>query len=130
MAEAERARLAQELGEELRKKNDELAVTRNAIAALERENAETKSAQDGVTRQRDELARRIARITGEQKRLLDDLADPATIDPGQRSVRSVPAKQHVVELSQADILPPQRDRAINLPPPRPVPVAPPKVRTL
>jgi hypothetical protein len=33
-------------------------------------------------------------------------------------------------MSEAEILPPQRERTINLQPARPVPVAPPKVRTV
>ncbi len=57
-------------------------------AALEREMAEARAANEALTRQRDELARRIARVTGEQKRLLDDLAEPSPADAGQRSGQS------------------------------------------
>ena len=131
-AEAERARLAQELTAELGNRTAEIESARSAIAALEREKAEAKAAHEVAARQRDEFARRIARITGEQKRLLEDLADTQAPEGGQPSVRpsSKPAKTHIVEMSNADILPPQRDRVINLPPARPAPIAPPKVRTI
>ena len=130
-AEVERVRLAQELAEEQRKKADELDSARIAIATLERENAEAKAAHDAAARQRDELARRLTRIADEQKRLIENFADPQTADPVQRSVRPATiVKQHVVEMTDADILPPQRDRPINLPPARPMHVTPPKVRTL
>ena len=128
--EDERARLAQEFAGELRKKADELDSARDAIDSLERENAEAKAGRDAAVRQRDELARRITRITDEQKRLLDGLADPETFDPGPRSVRAATVKPNIVEMSDADILPPLRERVITLPPARPVPVAPPKVRTI
>ena len=39
-------------------------------------------------------------------------------------------KPHIIEMSDGDLLPPQKERVINLPPARPVTVAPPKVRTV
>jgi colicin import membrane protein/SWI/SNF-related matrix-associated actin-dependent regulator 1 of chromatin subfamily A len=122
-AEAERALHVQEIARELEE-------ARNDITALERENAAAKAAREAIARQRDDLARRIARITDEQKRILDDLAEPEASEPGQRSVRPAVVKPHIVELSDSDLLPSQRERVINLPPARPAPIAPPKVRTI
>ena len=130
-AEAGRTRQARELADAIRKKSDELESARAIIAVLERENAEGRTAHETTSRHRDEIAHRMTRVTDEHKRLLDELATSGPSESAPRSVLPAPAKPHnLVEMSEAEILPPQRERTINLQPARPVPVAPPKVRTV
>ena len=98
------------------------------LAAVEREFANARTDRESLVRQRDELSRRINRITDEHKRLLDDLSDPGETDVPQRSLRPPPVRPHVIEVPDTNLFRPESERVINLPPARPVNVAPPKVR--
>jgi chromosome segregation ATPase len=113
-AEAERARHADNVAEELRKKSEDLEEARKVIALLERESSERKAALDDLSKQRDEPAQRFA-------------ASEAAVAP-QRPAHPPVVKPHIAELPAADFLPVQMEHGIKLQPARPVPVAPPKVR--
>ena len=129
-AETERARIAAEAEQEIRRKAGELEVAHSALAALERENIESKAVQESIARQRDELARRIARASEEQRRILEGLTEAEIPGASQRSVLPSVVPPHIVEMSDADLVPVQKERVIKMPPARPVTIAPPKVRTV
>ena len=100
------------------------------LAAVTRELEKTISDREQLARQRDELSRRIGRITDEHKRLLDDMSDTPEIDARQRSVRAPEVKPQIVDATDSISFPPEAERTVNLPPARPASVPPPKVRTL
>src|SRR5207244_2940537 len=101
-----------------------------ALAVLDRETTKTKAERDAIARERDELAQRIARISDGQRRIMEGLGELENADISQRSVLPAAAKPHIVEMSDADLLPVEKERVIKLPPARPVTIAPPKVRTV
>ena len=123
-------KLASELEHERARREEAQRDSAQEITRLEHELARTRDQRDILHREKDDLTRRIAQLTDQQKRMLDDFA--AGIGNDSQPVR---AALHTTERTASVILPSNpiiidvtpEDGNISLPRIRPVPVRPPQV---
>ncbi len=96
------------------------------LADLRRELAAARLEGDNLSHQRDDLLRRLSRITDEHRNLLDELSTPV---PGaERPVRPMPTPT-VIEV-EPEVFTQEPEKTVNLPRIRPVPLPPPKVSNM
>ena len=107
-----------------RRHEEQASRARQEIAALQTE-------RDNLSQQRDELLRRLNRITEEHKRLLDDLTAEPRVVPPPASAGEDFQPTNVIEVSMPEVLPPdQASNGIAIPRIRPMAVPPPRISTL
>jgi chromosome segregation ATPase len=85
--------------------------------------------RDNLAQQRDELLRRLSRISEEQKRLLDNLASTPQVMPPPSIVEERPPA-NIIEVNIPEVLPPESGNGIAIPRVRAMSIPPPKVHTL
>ena len=98
-------------------------------ARLQQELLLLQSELEALVHQRDELLRRLARFTEEQKRHAEGRATEPRVVP-MRPVAEEPAPTNVIEVPMPEIIPPESAGGIHIPHIRPVSVPPPKIGTL
>jgi chromosome segregation ATPase len=101
---------------------DHASSARMEIATLQTE-------RDNLSQQRDELLRRLTRVTDEHKRLLNDLTAEPKIVPPPAAMEEVPSA-NVIEVSIPEVLPPDKGNGIAIPRIRPMAIPPPRISTL
>lgn len=120
--EAERSGRQDAIAGALKEHEEALKTALTELARIEQELARTRDQRETVKREKDELARRIAQITDQQKRMLDDMSTGlgnAPVTPPR--VVAQPAAVFEVSPEEANV---------SLPRIRPVQVRPPQVKIL
>ena len=122
--EAERARRQDDIAAALKEREEALRNAVGELGRIEQELARTRDQRELFKREKDDLARRIAQITEQQKRMLDDMAaglGHAPVTPPR--VMPMPAPTTVFEVKA-------EDTNVSLPRIRPVQIRPPQVKVL
>jgi hypothetical protein len=83
--------------------------------------------RDNLAQQRDELLRRLSRITDEHRSLLDELVTPVPVN--ERPARPSTPTPTVIEV-EPEVFTLEPEKAVNMPRIRPVSPPPPKVSNM